>query len=163
MSMKSFDKFCEKMILGEPGSEKEIFDERQKQLRTQILVQSLVIYAVASALCVMLNEIIGFMESDFAGMAFCAGAVYLWWVISLAAKECMFGVSGKQVLYNALFAIALVPTYILMMLSNEDELLAIVKNGALTDRFVVLAALFLYIIATVIIIVTYFRNRRADR
>lgn len=163
MSMKSFDKFCEKMILGEPGSEKEIFDERQKQLRTQILVQSLVIYAVASALCVMLNEIIGFMESDFAGMAFCAGAVYLWWVISLAAKECMFGVSGKQVLYNALFAIALVPTYILMMLSNEDELLAIVKNGALTDRFVVLAALFLYIIATVIIIVTYFRNRRANR
>ena len=163
MSMKSFDKFCEKMILGEPGSEKEIFDERQKQLRTQILVRSLVIYAVASALCVMLNEIIGFMESDFAGMAFCAGAVYLWWVISLAAKECMFGVSGKQVLYNALFAIALVPTYILMMLSNEDEPLAIVKNGALTDRFVVLAALFLYIIATVIIIVTYFRNRRADR
>ncbi len=163
MSMKSFDKFCEKMILGEPGSEKEIFDERQKQLRTQILVQSLVIYAVASALCVMLNEIIGFMESDFAGMAFCAGAVYLWWVISLAAKECMFGVSGKQVLYNALFAIALVPTYILMMFSNEDEPLAIVKNGALTDRFVVLAALFLYIIATVIIIVTYFRNRRADR
>ena len=163
MSMKSFDKFCEKMILGEPGSEKEIFDERQKQLRTQILVQALVIYAVASALCVMLNEIIGFMESDFAGMAFCAGAAYLWWVISLAAKECMFGVSGKQVLYNALFAIALVPTYILMMLSDEDEPIAIVKNGALTDRFVVLAALFLYIIATVIIIVTYFRNRRADR
>lgn len=164
MSMKSFDKFCEKMILGEPGSEKEIFDERQKQLRTQILVQSLVIYAVASALCVMLNEIIGFMESDFAGMAFCAGAVYLWWVISLAAKECMFGVSGKQVLYNALFAIALIPTYIFMMLSDEDEPpLAIVKNGALTDRFVVLAALFLYIIATVIIIVTYFRNRRAER
>lgn len=163
MSMKSFDKFCEKMILGEPGSEKEIFDERQKQLRTQILVQALVIYAVASALCVMLNEIIGFMESDFAGMAFCAGAAYLWWVISLATKECMFGVSGKQVLYNALFAIALVPTYILMMLSDEDEPIAIVKNGALTDRFVVLAALFLYIIATVIIIVTYFRNRRADR
>ena len=94
MSMKSFDKFCEKMILGEPGSEKEIFDERQKQLRTHILVQSLVIYAIASALCVVLNEFIGFLESDFSGMVFVAGAVYLWWVIFLAVKECMFGVSG---------------------------------------------------------------------
>lgn len=164
MSMKTFDKFCEKMILGEPGSEKEVFDERQKQLRTQILVQSLVIYAVVSALCVMLNELIGFVESSFSGMAFCAGAVYLWWVISLAAKDCMFGVSGKQVLYNALIAIALVPAYIIMMLPDEDEpTLAIVKNGALTERFVILAALLLYIIATVIIIATYFRNKRAER
>ena len=73
MSMKSFDKFCEKMILGEPGSEKEIYDERQTQLRTHILVQSLVIYAIASALCVVLNEFIGFLESDFSGMVFVAG------------------------------------------------------------------------------------------
>lgn len=71
MSMKSFDKFCEKMILGEPGSEKEIFDERQKQLRTHILVQSLVIYAIASALCVVLNEFTGFLESCLFGHGVC--------------------------------------------------------------------------------------------
>ena len=164
MSMKSFDKFCEKMILGEPGSEKEIFDERQNQLRTHILVQSLVIYAIASALCVVLNEFIGFLESDFSGMVFVAGAVYLWWVISLAVKECMFGVSGKQVLYNALTVIVLIPIYVMIILPDEDEPpFAIAINGALTEKAVVLAALLLYMIATVIILVSYYRTRHTKQ
>lgn len=41
MSMKSFDKFCERIILAEPGSQKEIFDERQRQQRTQLTVEAL--------------------------------------------------------------------------------------------------------------------------
>jgi len=65
MSMKSFDKFCERIILAEPGSQKEIFDERQRQQRTQLTVEALLIYCAASALCVLLNEDFGFLESSF--------------------------------------------------------------------------------------------------
>ena len=128
------------------------------------LGKTLVIYAIASALCVVLNEFIGFLESDFSGMVFVAGAVYLWWVISLAVKECMFGVSGKQVLYNALTVIVLIPIYVMIILPDEDEPpFAIAINGALTEKAVVLAALLLYMIATVIILVSYYRTRHTKQ
>lgn len=56
MSLKSFDKFCERMILAEPGSEKEIYDERQKQIRTQLTVEALTVFGAMSMLAVMINE-----------------------------------------------------------------------------------------------------------
>lgn len=74
MSMKSFDKFCERIILAEPGSQKEIFDERQRQQRTQLTVEALLIYCAAAALCVLMNEVFGFLESSFSGMVFIAAA-----------------------------------------------------------------------------------------
>lgn len=43
MSMKSFDKFCERMITAEPGSEKEIFDERQNVMRMRLAIEALLI------------------------------------------------------------------------------------------------------------------------
>ena len=49
MSLKSFDKFCERMILAEPGSEKEIYDERQKQIRTQLTVEALTVFEIGRA------------------------------------------------------------------------------------------------------------------
>ena len=96
MSMKSFDKFCERIILAEPGSQKEIFDERQRQQRTQLTVEALLIYCAAAALCVLMNEVFGFLESSFSGMVFIAAAAFLWWNIRALVKGCLFGVSGKQ-------------------------------------------------------------------
>ncbi len=45
MSLKSFDKFLENYILGQPNSKKEIMDERQKIARTQILAEALIIFS----------------------------------------------------------------------------------------------------------------------
>lgn len=164
MSMKSFDKFCEKIILSEPGSEKEIFDERQKQMRTQLIVQALTIYAVTSAACVMLNENIGFLESSLSGMVFIAGAAYLWWVILAAVKGCLFGVFGKQVIYNAIMDIALIPGFIVMIMPEDDEHpFAFVRNGVLTTRGVLIAAYAMFIVSSIVIVALNIRKKHAEK
>lgn len=164
MSMKSFDKFCEKIILSEPGSEREIFDERQKQMRTQLLVQALTIYAVASAACVMLNEDIGFLESSLSGMVFIASAAYLWWVILAAVKGCLFGVSGKQVIYNAIFDIALIPVIIVMIMPEDDEPpFTFVRNGVLTTHGMLIAAYALFIVSSIVIVALNIRKKHAEK
>ena len=159
MSMKSFDKFCERMILAEPGSQKEIYDERQRQQRTQLTVESLVVYCVLTLLMVLLNENIGFLESSFSGMVFFAGAAFLWWNIRTAAKGCMYGVSGKQGIYNALCAVAEIPLFAII-LYHDDESLQIVVNGSLSSYIVIAAGLLLYLSANIIALVVYFRNKK---
>lgn len=165
MSMKSFDKFCERIILGEPGSEKEIFDERQKYLRTQITLRVLAIYAGFSALLVLANDMMGFLESCFAGLAFAASVMYMVWVIYAAAKECLFGVQGKQTITTALIVIAEVPLFILLQLSDKDEKpFMVIEQGRLTDRFVIMVSLVLFAISalTVIIADQIKKHHRAD-
>lgn len=56
MSLKSFDKFCERMILAEPGSQKEIFDERQKIVRSRITIEALLIFGCSAILNCMIME-----------------------------------------------------------------------------------------------------------
>lgn len=164
MSMKSFDKFCEKIILGEPGSEKEIFDERQKQQRTQLTLFSLSIYAGASALVVMLNEVTaGFLEGSFSGMLLCAGAAYLIWVIMAARKGCLFGVSGSQVITNSISLLSMALCYTLMLLPDEDEeSFAVIRNGKLTENAAVLFALAMMAVSAVIVIASNIRKKRSE-
>ncbi len=154
MSMKSFDKFCEHIILGEPGSEKEIFDERQKYLRTQITLRVLTIYAGFSALLVLANDMMGFLESCFAGLVFAASVMYVVWVIYAAAKECLFGVQGKQTITTALTVIAEVPVFSFLLLSGKDEkTFMVVEQGRLTDRFVIIVSLVLFAISALTVII----------
>lgn len=164
MSMKSFDKFCEKIILGEPGSEKEIFDERQKQQRTQLTLFSLAVYAGASALVVMLNEVTpGFLEGSFSGMLLCAGAAYLIWVIMAARKGCLFGVSGSQVIINAISLLSMALCYTLMLLPDEDEeSFAVIRNGKLTENAAVLFALAMMAVSAVIVIASNIIKKRSE-
>lgn len=163
MSMKSFDKFCERMILAEPGSEKEIFDERQNQQRSALTIEALVLYAALTAVFVFLNDDYHFVQSSFAGLVFFAGAAYLWWVIRANAKGCMFGVSGKQVLYNAICAAVEVPLLAIVLLPDSPEGAKLAEGGALTDFAVVSAGIVLYAAAAVITLVVYFRERKRSR
>lgn len=44
MSMKSFDKLCRDILIGDPYAEREIFDERQKLFRLKLSVEALLIF-----------------------------------------------------------------------------------------------------------------------
>ena len=55
MSLKSFDEFCAKIINGKPV-EKEIFDERQKLVRTQITVEAFKVFTVTACVNVLIME-----------------------------------------------------------------------------------------------------------
>ena len=157
MSMKSFDKFCERIILAEPGSQKEIFDERQRQQRTQLTVEALLIYCAAAALCVLMNEVFGFLESS--GMVFIAAAAFLWWNIRALVKGCLFGVSGKQGIYSTVVALAEIPLWIIF-LYPDGQPVQIIVNGTLSIFIVVTAGFSLYVVTNVIALAAYIRNKK---
>lgn len=159
MSMKSFDKFCERIILAEPGSEKEIYDERQKQQRTQLTIEALLIYCAATALCVLLNEIFRFLESDFSGLVLFAGFAFLWWSVRALSKSCLFGVSGKQVIYNSVIAVIEFPIWVILILP-EDEGVKFFVNGGLSTFTAVTAGFVLYFISALITLIAYRRNKK---
>lgn len=95
MSLKSFDKFCENMILSEPKSEKAIFDERQKIVRSQLTAEALIVYVFLSAVNVFIMEAsYQWCESYFATLVLAAAVSLMWWTIRCAAKGVLFGVNG---------------------------------------------------------------------
>lgn len=98
MSMKSFDKFCERLILAELGSEKEVFDERQRVIQQRLAVEALLIYGGVTLINTMMMEIFyqwaeSWMAATFLFVVLCL----LWWQIRCAVKGCMAPVSGKYI------------------------------------------------------------------
>lgn len=95
MSLKSFDKFCENIILGEPSSQKQIFDERQNIVRSRLITEALIIFAALSMLNTMIMEAgPKWCESFSAPMVFFAALCLLWWLIRCSVKGALFGVDG---------------------------------------------------------------------
>lgn len=163
MSLKSFDKFCERMILAETGSEKEIYDERQKQIRTQLTVEALTVFGAMSMLAVMINETaFSWCEGCFPVMVLCAALSYGWWVIRNAVKGSLFGVSGKGVKFTAVLILIESPIYEILLLPDEWETFSFVKNGKLTTGAVVMFSMLLMIVFAIITLVLYSRKKRSE-
>ena len=96
MSMKSFDKFCERMITAEPGSEKEIFDERQSIMRMRLAIEALVICVGL----ILVNGVISDMVYQWTEYTVVVDLLLvvlcmLWWEIRCAVKGCLVAVSGR--------------------------------------------------------------------
>lgn len=98
MSMKSFDKFCERLILTEAGSQKEIFDERQNVIRSRLAVEALLIYVGLTVVNSMVSEMFyQWGESQMTVTLLFMVLCMLWWEIRCAVKGCMLAVSGRHV------------------------------------------------------------------
>lgn len=163
MSLKSFDKFCERMILAEPGNEKEVYDERQKQIRTQLTVEALTVFGAMSMLAVMINETdLQWCEGCFPVMVLCAAISYGWWVIRNAVKGSLFGISGKGVKYAAIITLIYSPIYEILILPDNLGTLSFIENGKLTTETLVMFSLLLMIVFAIITLVLYSRKKRSE-
>lgn len=95
MSLKSFDKFCESMILGQPESQKPIYDERQNIVRSQLITEALILYACLTAINTFFMEAVyQWCSSYFVTMALFGVICVIWWLIRCSAKGALFGVNG---------------------------------------------------------------------
>lgn len=99
MSLKSFDKFCENLILAPENPkyrEKEIYDERQNQVRQKLITEALLVYAAAALINTwVMDRIYQWCSSYFAPMIVLATACYLYWILRCKAKGCLFGVGSS--------------------------------------------------------------------
>lgn len=100
MSLRSFDKFCENAISADNNIayEKEIFDERQKIMRSQLGIEAFSVFTAAALICCFsMDFVCKWAESITAILAMLGVLSLLWFLIRCAAKGCMVAASGKQV------------------------------------------------------------------
>lgn len=161
MSLKSFDKFCERMIMGEPVDRREVYDERQNQMRTKLTVEALWVYIALSAVAVVINEEFTWTSSLLSLMALCGAIAFLWWTIRCAAKDCIFGIKGFGVISNAWVLLAESVLFICLSVFGKDELF-ISEDGLVGSRLLITIGFAILIIASLIVIVMNKKRKIAE-
>ncbi|MGN0597421.1 MAG: hypothetical protein ACI4J1_08870 [Ruminiclostridium sp.] len=137
MSLKSFDKFCENIILGENGAEKPIYDERQNIVRSQQITEALIIYACLTAINTFFMEAVyQWCSSYFVTLALFGVICVIWWLIRCSAKGALFGVNGTtyaKFVSSCWIGIGLFNT--ITYLFQEEPLL---ENGMVGESFLLM-------------------------
>lgn len=160
MSLKSFDKFCENIILGEAGSQQEVFDERQNQVRSSLFIEALLICVLLSFLLVGLNETrLQWCENCFPLLMLSIAVSYLWNVIRCAVKGCLFGVKGSGTIAAA-FVIALNGFNLLITCFPDREESFIINNGLVTSSFVMLISALIMFVSFIVVLVMNIRRKK---
>ena len=160
MSLKSFDKFCENMIMSEPGSQKEVFDERQNQVRANLFIESLLICILLSFLLVAINETpLRWCEECTPLMMLSVSVCWLWNVIRCAAKDCLFGVKGSGTVGMALI-IAINCTHIFVRYSPDGEEPFVINDGLVSTEFIMLISAFVMFASFIVVVALNSRRKK---
>lgn len=153
MSMKSFDKFCEKLITGEPVPQKEIFDERQNVLRTKSLVMALTCFGSLSAANTMLMDCgIKWSESYFGPIAIFMAVCYLVFLLDNARRGSLFGVNGtaKATSTAVLF---IIQGFVFLLIQMDEEPFCVIKDGMVSKKFLLILFFVMEIVCGIITII----------
>ncbi len=107
MSLKSFDKFCEKLILGEPTSKKDIMDERQNIMRMRIGIETLLIFSCLSFInCLLMDLSYQWAESYSAPIVVLFMICMIYFEIRCFSTGCLIGITGTcKAKFMAFYAI----------------------------------------------------------
>ncbi|MGN0683232.1 MAG: hypothetical protein ACI4JY_06090 [Oscillospiraceae bacterium] len=163
MSLKSFDKFCEKMILAEPGSEKEIFDERQKQIQVHLVIQAMVCFILLMlAHCIVSDLIYKWSESNLVPFLLFAMISVIFYIIRAGIKGCYIGVNGAVARYipaGMCIAMGILNGFRAFLKLYEGGFAA-VKNGVVTDNLLELCSWLLMMITGLL---TFFFINKSER
>ena len=151
MSMKSFDKFCENLILKAPGSEKEIFDERQKIIRSGLTLEALKVFiAVSFANCAVMDFIYKWAETFFSPMILILCLCALYWLIRNGIKGTLTGVNGLYAKrYSAIMLIIIGSLNLVRYAFDLGEGNFIIKDGMITSDFLLMMSFIIVIVCGV--------------
>ncbi len=167
MSMKSFDKFCEKMVNNEPLNEKAIFDERQNQLRRQYTIEALYVFGGSTFLNTLIMEFgLQWSESYAMPMVIFAVISYLYWVIRNAAKGTLFGVNGTRTVSSTGFICTTLgalyfPLILPESVDNWDTFF--ISNGMVGEHFLLTIADALYFGAGIAVLIATHKYKKSLR
>lgn len=164
MSLKSFDNFCAKMVNNEPLSQKEILDERQKITRQKITLQAAIMFAI---MCVANTLIMDFglkwSESYAAPMMWFYIASVIFWLVANSVKGSLFGIEGTiHVKRNGFVFIFISAVDGLSLIFDEKELV-VLKDGVLSNRFMMLIMLVMALMLGIISFILAYRYNRKQK
>lgn len=137
MSLRSFDEFCEKMILAEPGSQKVVYDERQNVMRMRLAIEALLIFAGLTIVNSTVMELFYQWAESWATVALLFMVLsMLWWSVRCAFKGCLAPVSGRNAQkFSAGICILVGATNLVRYVFDIGEEDYFVKNGMLSEDF----------------------------
>lgn len=155
MSMKSFDKFCEKIINGEPVDNKEIFDERQNFIRTKSLVYALVLFgSLCSSNTLFMECGMRWSESYFLPIAVFMALCYLGFILHNARRGSLFGINGtSKATMTASYLMAQGIVMLVFKLIDEKEPFCVIKDGRVSEIFLLVLFLALEILCGAVTLV----------
>ncbi len=159
MSLKSFDKFCENIIMGEPVDRKDVFDERQNQLRSRLASQALFMYAIMSYVWVLFYDLdVRIFESAAYGLVVLMAASYLIYVIRGLKNGCILGVKYTSAKTSAIIlCVESVVLPIVIFLSRSEKVTGFksffVKGDYLTDMLALLISAVMILTASILVLV----------
>ncbi len=139
MSLKSFDKFCEKAIPADSSAayEKEIFDERQKIILSRLSIEAL---GICLGIC-LINALI--MDLGYKWSSYCPSMLLImsvctvYYLIRCAAKGCLFGISGFRSRKSLLITSSVCGALNAFMRISDVVIDGyIIKDGILTNDFI---------------------------
>lgn len=168
MSLKSFDKFCEDMILKQPGSEKMIFDERQKIVRMRLAIEALTVFGSAVLVnCLIMDLAYQYAETYSAPMLVIMVLCAFYYTFRCAAKDCLVGISGEKALkWSAGYAAFMGVLMMLKFIFDTDEERVLFTGGKLGDDLcfmMVWILAILYGITTLILINLCTKRKERER
>ncbi len=164
MSLKSFDKFCEKLILAEPSSQKEIFDERQKLIREHITFNSVLLFAGLSATnTLMMDWGLQWCGMYFAPMILFYVISYIYWIIANALKGSLFGVGGTKFVKSNAFIMIFISALNLLSKAVDMEDFSVLEGGMLSVEFIGVIAFSLLLAAGISALVLAHRYEKAQK
>lgn len=97
MSLKSFDEFCAKIVNNDPVQQKDIFDERQTLVRSQITIRALWLFIITSGINILIMECgPQWCESYVLSTSIFGALAVLYWVSANARRGTLFGINGTM-------------------------------------------------------------------
>lgn len=163
MSLKSFDKFCEKMINGEPIDNKEIFDERQELTRTKSLVIALVNFGSLSASNTLFMECgMRWSESYFMPIAVFMAVCYLGFLLDNARRGSLFGVNGTSKAVMTASVMTGQGLVMLLVKLAEEEPFCVIKDGRVSGIFLMVLFFALEIVCGIITLIIARRFNKSN-
>lgn len=161
MSLKSFDKFCEDLILKQPGSDKIILDERQRLMRSRILTEAFIIFSCLSFVnCLVMDMAYRWAESYSAPLLVFMLICACYYNIRCAACGCLIGINGERsAKFSAGYCIFMGILMFIRFAFSDDEDHVLFADGKLTDSFCVILVYVLAIVCGVLTFILVKRNQ----
>ena len=167
MSLKSFDKFCEDLILKGPGREKIIYDERQKIMQMNIGVETLIIFGGLAVLnCFFMEMFYQYAESYTMPLVLMMLLCAYYYNFRCAAKDCLIGINGVRSLkYSSASGIFVGIMMALRYIFKERETYFPIVEGQVSNDFLFLIAVIFVIVygITMLILVRHVEKKKSAR
>lgn len=157
MSLKSSDNFREQTIPADNSDyEQEIFDERQKIIRSRLSIEALLVYVCAALLnSLIMDSVYAWSETHTSAMTFLLAVCAVYYTIRLYSKGCLFGTSGIKSR-----KVAAIMTIVIGVINLVHFIVDIFKgrfvlqiDGRISDEFLFMAAFVILLINGIITLI----------